>query len=107
MVRRGRALQVEGMSIYHLDFETSSEADISFGAYRYASDPSTRILMFAVAQDDGEPLLWRFDEPYEEESLLAEAMLRRNLLIYGLGGIIIPFVGIKFIDVLINAAHLV
>ena len=37
----------------------------------------------------------------------AAAMLRRNLVIYGLGGIIIPFVGIKLIDVLINALHLV
>jgi len=37
----------------------------------------------------------------------AAAMLRRNLLIYGLGGILIPFVGIKLIDVLINAVHLV
>jgi K+-transporting ATPase ATPase B chain len=37
----------------------------------------------------------------------AAAMLRRNLFIYGLGGIIIPFVGIKAIDVLINAVHLV
>ncbi|HEX2854759.1 MAG TPA: potassium-transporting ATPase subunit KdpB [Opitutaceae bacterium] len=37
----------------------------------------------------------------------AAAMLRRNLLIYGVGGIIIPFAGIKLIDVLINAAHLV
>jgi K+-transporting ATPase ATPase B chain len=37
----------------------------------------------------------------------AAAILRRNLLIYGLGGIIIPFVGIKLIDVLINAVHLV
>ena len=37
----------------------------------------------------------------------AAAMLRRNLLVYGLGGIIIPFVGIKLIDVLINTAHLV
>ena len=36
----------------------------------------------------------------------AEAMLRRNLLIYGLGGIIVPFVGIKLIDFLINAVHL-
>ena len=34
-------------------------------------------------------------------------MLRRNLLIYGLGGILIPFIGIKIIDVLINAIHLV
>ena len=37
----------------------------------------------------------------------AAAMLRRNLLIYGVGGIIIPFVGIKLIDVLITTAHLV
>ena len=29
----------------------------------------------------------------------AEALLRRNLLIYGLGGLIVPFVGIKIIDV--------
>jgi potassium-transporting ATPase ATP-binding subunit len=37
----------------------------------------------------------------------AAAMLRRNLFLYGLGGILIPFVGIKAIDVLINAVHLV
>jgi K+-transporting ATPase ATPase B chain len=37
----------------------------------------------------------------------AAAMLRRNLFIYGLGGILIPFIGIKIIDVLINAIHLV
>jgi K+-transporting ATPase ATPase B chain len=37
----------------------------------------------------------------------AAAVLRRNLLIYGLGGIVIPFVGIKIIDVLINALHFV
>jgi K+-transporting ATPase ATPase B chain len=37
----------------------------------------------------------------------AAAMLRRNLFIYGLGGILIPFIGIKIIDVLINAVHLV
>ena len=36
----------------------------------------------------------------------AAAMLRRNLLIYGVGGIIIPFVGIKLIDLLINITHL-
>ena len=28
----------------------------------------------------------------------AAALLRRNLLIYGLGGIVVPFVGIKIID---------
>jgi K+-transporting ATPase ATPase B chain len=35
----------------------------------------------------------------------AEALLRRNLLIYGLGGIIAPFVGIKVIDLLLTAVH--
>jgi K+-transporting ATPase ATPase B chain len=37
----------------------------------------------------------------------AGPLLQRNLLIYGLGGIVIPFVGIKAIDVLVNALHLV
>ncbi len=37
----------------------------------------------------------------------AAAMLRRNLFIYGFGGIVIPFVGIKAIDVIVNAVHLV
>ena len=37
----------------------------------------------------------------------AGALLRRNLLIYGLGGIVLPFIGIKAIDLLVNALHLV
>jgi K+-transporting ATPase ATPase B chain len=32
----------------------------------------------------------------------ASAMLRRNLAIYGLGGIIAPFVGIKLIDLVVS-----
>jgi len=36
----------------------------------------------------------------------AEALLRRNLFIYGVGGIIAPFIGIKLIDVLITAVGL-
>jgi K+-transporting ATPase ATPase B chain len=36
----------------------------------------------------------------------AAALLRRNLAIYGLGGIIVPFIGIKVIDVLIAFLHL-
>ncbi|PWN66700.1 potassium-transporting ATPase subunit KdpB [Chryseobacterium oncorhynchi] len=32
----------------------------------------------------------------------ASALLRRNLLIYGLGGVIVPFIGIKIIDLLIS-----
>jgi potassium-transporting ATPase ATP-binding subunit len=36
----------------------------------------------------------------------AGALLRRNLWIYGVGGVIIPFIGIKAIDVLVTAMHL-
>lgn len=36
----------------------------------------------------------------------AAALLRRNLLVYGLGGIILPFVGIKAIDLAVTALHL-
>src|SRR6266436_387281 len=36
----------------------------------------------------------------------AGPLLRRNLLIYGLGGVIIPFIGIKAIDLAVTALHL-
>jgi potassium-transporting ATPase ATP-binding subunit len=36
----------------------------------------------------------------------AAALLRRNLLIYGLGGIVAPFIGIKLIDLAVSALHL-
>jgi K+-transporting ATPase ATPase B chain len=36
----------------------------------------------------------------------AEALLRRNLLLYGLGGVIVPFIGIKVIDLLIRGLGL-
>ncbi|MCL4541870.1 MAG: potassium-transporting ATPase subunit KdpB, partial [Chloroflexi bacterium] len=35
------------------------------------------------------------------------ALLRRNLLIYGAGGIVAPFIGIKLIDLLVTVLHLV
>ncbi len=39
-------------------------------------------------------------------AMSAAALLRRNLLIYGLGGIVVPFIGIKIIDVIIHAIGL-
>jgi K+-transporting ATPase ATPase B chain len=38
--------------------------------------------------------------PYK--AMAAAAVLRRNILIYGVGGIIAPFIGIKIIDVIVN-----
>lgn len=43
--------------------------------------------------------------PYRAEG--SSAVLRRNLLVYGFGGIIIPFVGIKLIDVMITSIGLI
>jgi len=36
----------------------------------------------------------------------AAALLRRNLLVYGVGGLIVPFIGIKAIDMVLTALHL-
>lgn len=38
----------------------------------------------------------------EYKPIGASALLRRNLLIYGLGGILIPFIGIKLIDLAVG-----
>ena len=61
----------------HLDYETTSVCDITLGSYRYAEDPSTRILMFAVADENSEPVLWDFTDPECDESMLADSILRR------------------------------
>jgi K+-transporting ATPase ATPase B chain len=37
----------------------------------------------------------------------AAAQLRRNLLVYGLGGLLLPFAGIKLIDLAVNLLRLV
>ncbi|CCK06061.1 Potassium-transporting ATPase B chain (TC 3.A.3.7.1) [Cronobacter sakazakii 696] len=39
--------------------------------------------------------------------LAAAAMLRRNLWIYGLGGLVVPFIGIKLIDLVLTLSGLV
>ena len=37
----------------------------------------------------------------------ASAVLRNNALMYGLGGLIVPFIGIKLIDMFVTAMHMV
>ena len=66
------------MTIFHLDFETASACDITLGAYRYANDPSTRILMFAIAKNDEEPVLWSVtDQNPAAREMLREAIQTR------------------------------
>ena len=71
----------------HFDYEASSFIDIkSLGGYRYACDDSTQILMFAIAGEEGRPVVWDFLEPDSEESLKAKKLLKRavkrNTLLY-------------------------
>jgi K+-transporting ATPase ATPase B chain len=40
------------------------------------------------------------------KAMSAEALLRRNLILYGVGGLVAPFLGIKLIDLIITAIHL-
>ncbi len=40
-------------------------------------------------------------------ALGADALLRRNLFVWGLGGVIVPFIGIKLIDLIMVSLHLV
>ncbi len=41
-----------------------------------------------------------------QKNAAAEVLLRKNLLVYGLGGVLVPFVGIKLIDVVLTLLHL-
>jgi potassium-transporting ATPase ATP-binding subunit len=41
------------------------------------------------------------------QPLGADALLRKNLLVWGVGGVVLPFLGIKLIDVLLTAMHMV
>lgn len=73
------------MNRYLLDYETTSAADIRRGAYRYASDPTTRILMFAISKNGGDPVLWDYLSPDSEESnnawcLLNEAVETNSII---------------------------
>ena len=36
----------------------------------------------------------------------AASVLRRNVVVYGIGGVIVPFIGIKALDLLLVALHL-
>lgn len=68
--------------IIHLDYETFSAANLpDVGAYRYAADPSSEILMMAVALDDDEPMLF-VPELYECEGMFTDPALFRMLAKY-------------------------
>ena len=50
----------------------------------------------------------RFDGPrwFRPRPSSASALLSRNLTIYGLGGLVAPFIGIKLIDLVVDLLHL-
>ena len=64
------------MSVYHLDYETRSRADLKkYGAYRYASDVSTSILLAAICKEDGPIEIWDCSAT-KEENAAARALLQ-------------------------------
>lgn len=49
---------------FEIDFETYSEADLnSFGAYRYAADESTEILIMSISKNGNKPVSWSCIDP--------------------------------------------
>lgn len=65
--------------IFHFDYETASECEIKLGAYRYAADPSTRILMFSIKKDQEAPLVWDSLNPDCLESVMALGLLEEAI----------------------------
>lgn len=65
--------------IYSIDFETYSAADIrNVGAYRYAADETTEILIMAIARNNEEPKVWDcVNDRSEALELLGEAIMRK------------------------------
>lgn len=51
------------MIVVHLDYETRSVSDIKLGAYRYAADPTTEILMAGVSEDGPEKPVYLWVNP--------------------------------------------
>ena len=67
------------MESYHLDFETYSAADIrKVGAYRYANDLSTEILIMSIARGDDAPLTWDILD-FSGENKHAVALLKEAI----------------------------
>ena len=67
------------MSI-HFDYESASPVKLpDVGAYRYACDPETRILMMAVGTSENDVVLWDFLDPDSAESQQALALFRKGV----------------------------
>lgn len=65
---------------FHFDFETRSDADLKkVGGYRYANDPTTRILMFGIGEDEGHVVMWDHLDPESMESQLALSMFKEAI----------------------------
>lgn len=63
--------------MYHLDFESYSTSDLrSVGAYRYAADLSTEILLCAISYGDNLPVVWDAQFPDSDESRAALRLIQ-------------------------------
>ena len=69
--------------IYHIDFETYSEADLKkVGAYKYAEHPSTEVLIMAIARNDGPVEVWDVENGGAEAKQLLKLAVESDAPIY-------------------------
>lgn len=97
------------MPIIHIDYETTSVCPITLGGYRYACDPTTKILMCAIAKDDQEPLLWSItDKNPKALALLQEAIVNGwNIYAHNVSGFELPVTTYRmFTDIGIEPPHI-
>lgn len=95
LTSNGLAVQAWNLERKSLEQLTSSSTGTTFAVW---NRDGTQVIIIVLI-----PLALR---GVSYTPLGAAAVLRRNLLVYGLGGVIVPFVGIKAIDVVLVALRL-
>ena len=74
----------------------------------HLSSPSSAILSALIFNAIIIPLLIPIAmKGVKYRALSADRLLTRNLLVYGVGGVIVPFLGIKLIDMLLSSLNLI
>ena len=102
-IRIGAGANIQDGTIVHVTFEKGEHIECVIGeaaataTYRSADFPSLEAMIDAFRGEHAASL---------PGPVGAASVLRRNLLIYGLGGIVVPFIGIKLIDIAVTATGL-
>ena len=91
------------MSVHRVDADAAQPCAVNPGAHSPTSAILSAVIFNAVIIPLLIPVALR---GVSYRPLGADALLRRNLLIWGVGGVLLPFIGIKLIDMLMVGLHL-